>query len=491
MSLKEELLNAAKPFLMKEGLESSKEIIATNSTSFDEMGMANSKPGEFSQEEITDPENLVNVSKMANDNNFNAESSESETVVSILGIDDDTIKDLGDLVNLGTGASCECDDPQCHDHCCHHHPRLADVIESVLRKKDTALLESLNEAELDEMAFSYAPGVIPPSPGKGKAARDAVTWVGRNLNGIKAGTVELPDSIKSNWNEIMEIYKGYSNSNVGSPAYKKVIDGVVYNAAVKSMQDQGIAPNQPDYAAKFAEEQARLANEPTEEMCATAAEELNSLLQNPVDFNFTPGEPLLSLYSSNRAQRDLFQKAFNAEQAEKGTGGYKHTKAFNDYLNGNEAPAATAPATPELSPEDIELLKQHNIPADNPDALQLVALLKKMQPAAKPAAKRGRGKLAKALESVLAESDYAGNLSYNPDKRLNASDILNAVKNAVKPELAPALSVVKNVDANEEPSYAIQNIDEKELPEKLEIDTNTDKKVVLKKDGNSYKFDKE
>ena len=110
-------------------------------------------------------------------------------------------------------------------------------------------------------------------------------------------------------------------------------------------------------------------------------------------------------------------------------------------------------------------------------------------PAAKPVTKR-KSKLAQALESVLAESDYAGNLSYNPDKRLNASDILNAVKNAVKPELAPALSVVKNVDANEEPSYAIQNIDEKELPEKLEIDTNTDKKVVLKKDGNTYKFDK-
>ena len=84
MSLKEELLTAVKPFLMKEGLESSKEIIATNSTSFDEMGMANSKPGEFSQEEITDPENLVNVSKMSNDNNFNADSENSETVVSIL-----------------------------------------------------------------------------------------------------------------------------------------------------------------------------------------------------------------------------------------------------------------------------------------------------------------------------------------------------------------------------------------------------------------------
>lgn len=562
MSLKEELLNAAKPFLMKEGLESSKEIIATNSTSFDEMGMANSKPGEFSQEEITDPENLINVSKMANDNDFNAEAEESETVVSILGIDPIDSKELGDLINLGTGKACKCEDPE-HCDC----PRLADVFESVLRKKDKAFLESLteessdermtafinrldkflaspdegastiekidkyqsigllfqdllkdlgglqqllnlakegnvyakeiltkvgledamNESALEEMAFSYAPGVIPPSPGKGKAARDAVTWVGRNLAGIKAGTVELPDSIKSNWNEIMDIYKGYSNSNVGSPAYKKVIDRVIYNAAVKSMQAQGIQPNQPEYAAKFAEEQTRLANEPTEEMCATAADELNSLLQNPVDLKFTPGESFLSLYSTNRAQRDLFQKAFNAEQAEKGTGGYKHTKAFGDWLSGG---SEEKQAEPELTPEDLKLLKQHKIPVDSPDARKVLELLKKMQantPAAQPAKK---GKLAKALESVLAESDYAGNLSYNPDKRLNASDVLNAVKNAVKPELAAGLSIVKNIDANEEPIYSLQNIDEKDLPEKLEIDTNTDKKVVLKKDGNSYKFDK-
>ena len=86
MSLKEELFNAAKPFL-KEGLDSSKEIIAANSTSFDEMGMANSKPGEFSPEEITDLENLVNVSKMSNDTDFSGkDNQESETVVSILGI---------------------------------------------------------------------------------------------------------------------------------------------------------------------------------------------------------------------------------------------------------------------------------------------------------------------------------------------------------------------------------------------------------------------
>ena len=99
-------------------------------------------------------------------------------------------------------------------------------------------------------------------------------------------------------------------------------------------------------------------------------------------------------------------------------------------------------------------------------------------------------RIADILESVLKEGDYGGNLSYNPDKRLNPSDVLNAVKNAVDPELAPALSINKDIDANEEPIYCILNIDEKDLPEKIEIDTNTDKKVVLKKDGKTYKFDK-
>ena len=133
MSLKEELFNAAKPFL-KEGLDSSKEIIAANSTSFDEMGMANSKPGEFSPEEITDLENLVNVSKMSNDTDFSGkDDQESETVVSILGIED-TPMELADLVNLGTGSSCDCEDDMCSKECHpQHHHALANVIESILR----------------------------------------------------------------------------------------------------------------------------------------------------------------------------------------------------------------------------------------------------------------------------------------------------------------------------------------------------------------------
>lgn len=229
MSLKEQLFEAAKPFL-KEGVESSKEIIDTNSTSFDQMGMAKSNPGEFAPEEITDHENLVNTASMSNDTDFsNKVGNEDEETVVTTEIE---IKPLEDLVNLGNGETCDCgDEEDCL--CKHHHDlkfhKIADMIEN------------------------------------------------------------------------------------------------------------------------------------------TAKEKLSS----------------------------------------------------------------------------------------------------------------------------FKESDYAGNLSYNPDKRLNPSDVLNAAKNAVKPEFAAALSINKVVDANEEPSYIILNIDEKELPEKLEIDTNTDKKVVLKKEGNAYRFDKE
>lgn len=232
MSLKDQLFEAAKPFLA-EGVESSKEIIATNSTSFDEMGMANSNPGEFAPEEITDQENLVNTAKMSNDTEFSNKEDNADVQIDA---EIEIMKPLEDLVNLGNGEMHNCEDPECqksdecpecHDHHMHFH-KIADMLESA----------------------------------------------------------------------------------------------------------------------------------------------------------------------------------------------------------------------------KAECLKS------------------------------------------LKESDYAGNLSYNPDKRLNCSDVLNAVKNAVDPELAAKLSIVKNVDANEEPSYAIQNIDEKDLPATLEIDTNTDKKVVLKKDGNSYKFDK-
>lgn len=473
MSLKEELLNAAKPFLMKEGLESSKEIIAKNSTSFDEMGMANSKPGEFSQEEITDPENLVNVSKMSNDNNFNANTEESETVVSVLGIDDNSIDSLADLINLGTGASCEYNDEEKNEY-----PKLSQVIESILRKKDQALFENLEEADLEEAMVDDWPGFVPAQPGIGKWANALMSRVRANMSAIRDGRIQVPQNVKDNWQRYVDAYKQYNISNIGSPIFMKILRAV----AAKSSNPEFI-------------------DNPTPEDCAAFGEALNAALRAKggadLSFDFEPGMSLaqtLDKSSKNYQVRAAFQKAYT-DALDQGTARGGHYGTIRDFggFDNTETPVETpaAPVTSALSNEDIALLQANDIDPNNPDAEKILAILKKMNPvstAKKPAAKKG--KLAKALESVLAESDYAGNLSYNPDKRLNASDILNAVKNAVKPELAAKLSVVKNVDANEDPSYAIQNIDEKDLPEKIEIDTNTDKKVVLKKDGNSYKFDK-
>ena len=470
MNLRDQLFEAAKPFLMKEGIESSKEIIANNSTSFDEMGMANTNPGEFAQEEITDQENLVNTAKMANDNDFGTDEQSTETtVVSILG--DDAATNVGDiledLVRLG-GEEC----PECEEH----PHSIGDMIESILRHKDKILLESLDEADLEEAIVDDWPGFVPAQPGIGKWATALMSRIRANASAIKDGRIQVPENIKQNWPQYVAAYKQYNISNLGSPKYNTILRAV----AAKS--------SNPD-----------MINNPTEEDCAALANALNAALrkegENAIQFDFEPGSSLnntVDKSSRNYQNRSMFVKAYADANASGDIkrGSYGVLNMFDTPATEPvEEPTAEPVAEPEvavpaMSQEDIDLLQSKGFDPSNPQAEQILALLKSMN---KPARK---GRLAKAFESVLSESDYAGNLSYNPDKRLNASDVLNAVKNAVKPELAPALSIVKNVDANEEPSYAIQNIDEKDLPATLEIDTNTDEKVVLKKDGNSYKFDK-
>lgn len=473
MNLRDQLLEAAKPYL-KEGLDSSKEIIANNSTSFDEMGMASANPGEFAPEEITDQENLVNVAKMSNDNDFNQEAS-AEVSVSVIGAEiPDATDALEDLINLGAEG---CDHEECEQH--EHHHSFGEMIESILREKDKGLFENFNEATLEDAAIAEAivddwPDFVPARPGIGKWALALMSRLKANMQAIKSGEIEVPENIKENWPKYVEAYKNYSISNTGDPIFMTV----VRKSANELSQDN------PDMA-------AQLIVQPTEEMCAKVSDRLNGLLNGKLEFTFEPGQSLVQTEdkaAKNYLARKNFDKAFLAEKEGKAGGAFSVIKDFSEYLNSN-APAANPLG---LSDEDVALLKQYNIKPDHPKAQAFLNLFKtnSEEPAAAPAPKKGRSRAREALESVLAESDYAGNLSYNPDKRLNASDVLNAAKNAVKPELAAALSVVKNVDANQEPSYAIQNIDEKDLPDTLEIDTNTDTKVVLKKDGNSYKIDK-
>lgn len=103
MSLKTELDKIAKDYL-KEAIESSKEIIANNATSFDEMGMSHVKPGEFAQNEITDPENLVNKATIANDSDFNSNECDCECE------HPEEIEVMGDIVNLGDDNTTDVED---------------------------------------------------------------------------------------------------------------------------------------------------------------------------------------------------------------------------------------------------------------------------------------------------------------------------------------------------------------------------------------------
>lgn len=94
MMFRERLTAVAKEKL-KEGLENSKDIISQNViNSFNDMGMANVTPGEFSDGEITDRENLVNKGDMANDTEFNKKENDSDCLMNKLNNMFDDLLDI-------------------------------------------------------------------------------------------------------------------------------------------------------------------------------------------------------------------------------------------------------------------------------------------------------------------------------------------------------------------------------------------------------------
>ena len=97
MSLREQLIKAGISVL-SEGVDSSKEMLANNIiSSFDDMGMANTNPGEFSSEEITDKNNLTNVASMSNDTDFEGKVNNTDDVSGVLN----AVHDLAnDMVNI-------------------------------------------------------------------------------------------------------------------------------------------------------------------------------------------------------------------------------------------------------------------------------------------------------------------------------------------------------------------------------------------------------
>ena len=111
MSLRKQLKEAALNVL-QEGTDSSKEILTLNIVnSFDEMGMANTNPGEFSQEEITDKNNLTNVSAMSNDTDFEGktENPQANEIEDMLDVSTDLMHTLVDISDKCNDSDC-CDD---------------------------------------------------------------------------------------------------------------------------------------------------------------------------------------------------------------------------------------------------------------------------------------------------------------------------------------------------------------------------------------------
>ena len=111
MSLREQLIKAGVSVL-SEGIDSSKEMLANNIvSSFDDMGMANANPGEFSPEEITDKNNLTNIAAMSNDTDFEGKANDQNGVSDVM----DAMQDLADdMVNISV-------DMEKPEECEHHH----------------------------------------------------------------------------------------------------------------------------------------------------------------------------------------------------------------------------------------------------------------------------------------------------------------------------------------------------------------------------------
>lgn len=81
----------------------------------------------------------------------------------------------------------------------------------------------------------------------------------------------------------------------------------------------------------------------------------------------------------------------------------------------------------------------------------------------------------------LKESDYAGPKDFQPDMRINASDVLNAIKQEVG-DGSEGVHVVKDLDARQDPIYRVTQIDEKKLPKSLTVET-----ITLKYEDGAYR----
>ena len=203
MKLRERLINIASEVLT-EGVESSKDIISDNSVpgGFDDMGMASVNPGEFSQEEITDHQNLENTANMSNDTDFEGKATNQSANPGNLV---DKVQDMmGELVDISAPDAegsvtivksvednCGGDDPKCLEMKKKGHfgeSAFAKIVENALGGKscEQYLYEASNyythETPSGEWVVCNAKGEIVATCDNEKDAEEALAELKKTKN---------------------------------------------------------------------------------------------------------------------------------------------------------------------------------------------------------------------------------------------------------------------------------------------------------------------
>lgn len=230
MNFRERMIAAAQKAL-KESVDSSAEMIADNIVpSFENMGMATVKPGEFAQEEITDQENLINKANMSNDNNFNKDNCECNAacvademinnMLDISGRDDDDVETQIEITAIT-------DDEDEDDHYGHHHHD--EFGESVMAK---ALKKALNGKTIEQYlveATDYA-GPLDFIPDTRINVSDVLQTlkneIGEGSEGIHVD--QLYDERKNNCYKVSQVDKNKLPKNLVVANLKLKLDDDTY-----------------------------------------------------------------------------------------------------------------------------------------------------------------------------------------------------------------------------------------------------------------------
>ena len=174
---------------------SSKEMIANNIANPDTMGFANSAPGEFAPEEITDKSNLENTGKMANDQNVDVKPDVSVTMV--------VTKDEGE------------DEHHCHHHHhhCDHHLGVDSMLPEIEREmvdisaeipeEENGLDESLKEAVTSDSIKNEFSRLFTSTSEVAKTFREALEKPANDY----AGPLDFTPDTRINVSDVLNVLK--------------------------------------------------------------------------------------------------------------------------------------------------------------------------------------------------------------------------------------------------------------------------------------------